>query len=172
MAKRSKKSSKQSRSVSLKKVDWLGLNHAAVAKHFEGSPEFVNYMNVGKDGDLVAAVYHSKNPNREKGHKEFMLLWKYYDHAADRDKLMVSGMELAQLKKHAKVSGVACLKCNTAMWSLDRHHYHGCGCSNEAIVDGGKDYLKYGAKDMSNVALVSINLMTDKVSVDTKVKSR
>lgn len=164
MPSKSKKRSKKA-AITLKKVDWLGLDHKAVSKHFEGDPQFINYMNVGNEGDLVAAVYLSKNPNREKGHKEFMLLWKHPEGS-----LMVSGMEREEIEKHTKVAGLACMKCNTALWSLNRHHYHSCGCENDMFVDGGKDYLRAGAKNLSKTATVTINLLTDEVIVDSAAK--
>lgn len=172
MPSKSKKSSKKSASVNLKKVDWLGLNHEAVAKKFSGDLTFVNYMNVGKDGDLVAAVYHAAKPNRELGHKEFMLLWKYFDYVTEKEQWMVSGMEREQIEKHAIVEGMMCLDCNTALWSLNRHHYHTCGCKNETMVDGGKDYLRAGAKKIARTQVVTINLMTDEISIDSKPVKR
>lgn len=170
MPKRLKKSSKKKSDVKLKKVDWLGLKHDAVIKHFEGDLSFVNYMNVGERGDLVAAVYHAKKPNRDKGHKEFMLLWQKYDPISDESHLMVSGMDRDQIEKHAKVTGLLCLDCRQALFSLNRHHMHSCGCDNDMFVDGGKDYLRAGAKSLARTATVTINLLTDEVVLDKKAK--
>lgn len=174
MSKKSKPSSKpkEKKTIKIKKQDWLGLNHEAVAKKFEGDLSFINYMNVGDKGDLVAAVYHAKKPNLEKGHKEFMLLWKYYDFTTDKDQWMVSGMTREQIEKHAKVEGILCMKCNTALWSLNRHNYHTCGCKNDTMVDGGKDYLKAGAKDISKTRGVTINLLTDKIVLDAEPQAK
>lgn len=166
MTKKSKKSSKPKKLITIKKQDWLGLNHEAVAKKFEGDLTFVNYMNVGDKGDLVAAVYHAAKPNLEKGHKEFLLLWKYYDVGQDKEQWMVSGMTREQILKHSTVEGVLCMMCSTALWSLNRHNYHGCGCKNNAIVDGGKDYLRCGAKNMSKIRGITLNLLTDKIILD------
>lgn len=163
MPKNSKTSSKKNAVVKLKRVDWFGLNHEMVAKKFEGDLEFVNYMNVGKDGDLIAAVYHAAKPNKSKGHKEFMLLWKYFDHATEKEQWMVSGMEREEIEKHAIVDGMVCNQCNTALWSLNRHHYHTCECPNSTMVDGGKDYLRFGAKDLKKASSTKINLLTNEV---------
>lgn len=159
--------SKTRGALKLKKVDWLGIKHDVVVEKMEGDLSFVNYMNVGDGGDLVAAVYHAKKPNLEKGHKEFMLLWQDYE-----GRLMVSGMTREKIEKHATVTGMLCLECDTAMWSLNRHHFHGCGCDNGTFVDGGKDYLRAGAKDLSKTCNVTINLLTDEIQVDAKPKKR
>lgn len=161
MPKRSKRSSKKN-AIKLKKVDWYGINHEKAAKQFEGDISFVNYMNVGEKGDLIAAVYHAKKPNRDKGHKEFMLLYK----DPVQDQWFVAGMERDQIEKHAKVTGLLCLECNQALFSLNRHHFHSCGCENDMFVDGGKDYLRAGAKSLKKTATVRINLMTDEVILD------
>ena len=166
MPKKSRRSSKKK--IQIRKVEWFGLNHAKVAEKFEGDLSFVNYMNVGKDGDLVAAVYHASNPNREKGHKEFMLLWKYLDYVTEKEQWMVSGMELEEIQKHAIVEALLCTSCNQVLFSLNRHHFHSCGCKNDMFVDGGKDYLRAGAKDLNKTEAVRINLLTDEVIVDSK----
>ncbi len=160
MPRRSKRSSKKRSAIVVKKVDWYGFDHDAVAKRFEGGLKFVNYMNVGND--RVVAVYRAAKPNRAKKHKRFMLLSVTAETLGMRTAL-VSGMELAEIKKHATVGGILCLSCNTALYSLNRHHYHTCECHNSAMVDGGVDYLRFGAMDMKNVKEVRINLLNDKV---------
>lgn len=177
MEKKSKRSSKKRSSakpkkLSLKKVDWYGLRHDLVREKFEGDLTFVNYMNVGDKGDVIAAVYHAAKPNLDKGHKEFMLLWKYYDRAQDKEQWVVSGMTREQIEKHAEVEGLACLKCNQALWSLNRHHFHSCGCKNDMFVDGGKEYLRAGAKALAKTMPVRINLLTDEIVLDSKPQAR
>ena len=169
---RSKQSSKKTAKpkLKLKKVDWYGFNHEVVAKKFEGDLTFVNYMNVGEKGDVVAAVYHAAKPNLEKGHKEFLLLWKYYDLGQDKEQWMVSGMTREQIEKHAVVQGMYCVDCDTALWSLNRHHFHKCGCSNETMVDGRKDYNRFGAMSLAKACPVQINLLTDEVLLDLSKK--
>lgn len=167
MAKRSRRLSKTRGGLKLKKVEWLGIKHDEVVKRFEGDLTFVNYINVGDGGDLVAAVYHAKKPNLEKGHKEFMLLWMDMN-----DRLVVSGMTREQIEKHATVTGMHCLDCDQVIFSLNRHHFHGCKCENEMFVDGGKDYLRAGAIDLSRTRQVQINLLTDEITVDTKARKR
>lgn len=154
--------------IKLKKVDWHGFVHEKVAEQFGGDLVFVNYINVGEKGDLVAAVYQARKPDRSKGHKEFMLLWKKYDTIAKQSEWFVSGMEREEIEKHAHVVGLACLECKTALYSLDRHHFHRCGCANDLFVDGGKDYVHAGAKSLAKTSPVRINLLTDEIVVDEK----
>lgn len=44
-----------------------------------------------------------------------------------------------------RIWGVQCPNCNKRLFSFHRHDYKTCGCPNEAMVDGGRDYLRYGA---------------------------
>jgi hypothetical protein len=42
-----------------------------------------------------------------------------------------------------------CKLCNDIIESLHRHDYQTCSCG-EIMVDGGRDYLRGGAKKMEN----------------------
>ena len=48
-------------------------------------------------------------------------------------------------------NAVTCVECLETIVSYHRHDYKTCRCKNEAMVDGGTDYVRYGAKDMSKV---------------------
>ncbi len=41
-------------------------------------------------------------------------------------------------------SGVLCPACKKRMFSYHVHDYRLCGCENETMIDGGKEYLRYG----------------------------
>ena len=45
-----------------------------------------------------------------------------------------------------RIWGVQCQQCKKRMFSFYRHDYKLCGCDNETMVDGGRDYLRYGWK--------------------------
>ena len=45
-------------------------------------------------------------------------------------------------------NGVECLECGAVLESWYGHDYKTCDCPNMAMVDGGLDYGRYGAKDM------------------------
>lgn len=43
-----------------------------------------------------------------------------------------------------RITGVECPQCKKRMFSFYRHDYKVCGCPNATMVDGGRDYLRYG----------------------------
>ncbi len=40
--------------------------------------------------------------------------------------------------------GVQCSGCKRRMFSFYTHDYKTCGCEVRTMIDGGKDYLRYG----------------------------
>jgi hypothetical protein len=48
-------------------------------------------------------------------------------------------------------NAIKCLECEETIVSRSRHDYVTCGCPNGAMVDGGNDYERYGAKDMDKI---------------------
>ena len=46
---------------------------------------------------------------------------------------------------------VRCLVCGMVLVSVNRHDFVQCNCNNKAFVDGGDDYLKCGAKQLSKI---------------------
>ena len=44
-------------------------------------------------------------------------------------------------------NSVKCLECNKVLVSRHVHDYVTCGCPNDAMVDGGNEYGRYGAMD-------------------------
>jgi hypothetical protein len=48
-------------------------------------------------------------------------------------------------------NAVTCLDCLETIVSYHRHDYKTCQCSNQAMVDGGFDYVRYGAMHMNKV---------------------
>lgn len=154
--------------MKIKKVDYYGLDHEKIVKAYEGDLTFVNYMCVkaNERGDYVtAAVYKAANPNREKGHKDYMLIYGVVDPVLFRTQYYVSGKNVKDMKKESRTDAVLCLECDTVLYSLNRHHYHKCECKNETMIDGGKDYIRYGGKSLKKIKLVSLDVLTDKVKV-------
>lgn len=43
-----------------------------------------------------------------------------------------------------RIWGVKCAECKKRMFSFHVHDYKLCGCKNGTMVDGGRDYLRYG----------------------------
>ena len=58
---------------------------------------------------------------------------------------------MSKIIKHAKLK---CLECGKIIESKHRHDFVKCGCKNEAFVDGGYDYFRYGAMDIERVEVV------------------
>ena len=48
-------------------------------------------------------------------------------------------------------NAIKCLECGETIVSRSRHDYVTCGCPNGAMVDGGNEYERYGAKDMDKI---------------------
>lgn len=53
-------------------------------------------------------------------------------------------------------NAVKCLECGKTIESMSRHDYVTCGCPNDAMVDGGTDYGRYGARDMRMIEKIDI----------------
>jgi hypothetical protein len=163
------------KNLKIKKVNYLGFDHEKVKKEFEGSPSFVNYMCIefkAKDtftGEpttvyKACAVYYVLEPNLKKNHKNYMLLYKSFDSVLNKSNIMVTGKTIEEMEEFRFQSGVACLGCNTALYSLDRHHFHSCNCPNETFVDGGRDYLRSGGLSREMTKRVKIDLLINEVS--------
>lgn len=45
-----------------------------------------------------------------------------------------------------RIWGVECPRCKKRMFSFHVHDYKLCGCYNECMVDGGREYLRFGWK--------------------------
>ena len=72
-------------------------------------------------------------------------------------------------------NSIECLVCNTILESKHRHDFQICGCSNNAFVDGGLSYIRYGANDLDLIEdLCEYQVMTqedyDKLIEQTKAK--
>lgn len=48
-------------------------------------------------------------------------------------------------------NAVKCLVCEKTVESRHVHDYQVCGCKNEAMVDGGHAYARFGAADMTKI---------------------
>jgi hypothetical protein len=62
-------------------------------------------------------------------------------------------------------NAVTCTECNETIVSYHRHDYKTCSCPNEAAVDGGLDYLRYGAKDLNKIKSIALYADDDFVTV-------
>lgn len=62
-----------------------------------------------------------------------------------------------ELRLQIVYNAVKCHVCGETIESHHRHDYQTCGCENEATVDGGLDYIRYGAKDMTKITKITYN---------------
>ncbi len=53
--------------------------------------------------------------------------------------------------KQLVYNSVTCLDCLETIVSYHRHDYKTCDCDNQAMVDGGTDYARYGAMNMKKI---------------------
>jgi len=58
--------------------------------------------------------------------------------------------------KQLVYNSVTCQECNETIVSYHRHDYKICSCPNEAMVDGGTAYLRYGAKNMRKIKIFAV----------------
>ena len=144
----------------LKKVNWYGFSHVRVDKQFRGNLTFLNCFCVNGEYHPVT-VYRAANPDLSKGHKTYLLLQVLSKEQGGGG--MVRGMDEETMEKHRYQGGIHCLQCNAVVYSVNRHHMSYCGCKNKAFADGGKDYLRAGAMDMSKTRMVRIDLLTDQI---------
>ena len=56
-----------------------------------------------------------------------------------------------------------CKLCNDIIESTHRHDFVSCSCG-EIFVDGGKDYLRRGAKDFKNLIDMSETASVEKMN--------
>ena len=62
-----------------------------------------------------------------------------------RSKDKRNGRNIAGLRLLRDITGVRCGFCNQYIWSRHRHDFRHCTCG-KTFVDGGRDYLRYGAE--------------------------
>jgi hypothetical protein len=137
--------------MKIKEENWYGLDHAEINIKVEGSPDYIRSFMINGH---VWAVYKSDNPNRENGHKDYVMLSKTGD-----GRWFISGKDKADMEEWKLQSAIHCLLCDTVLYSITGHHYHKCGCANETMVDGGRNYLRYGGRDMTLVKPITLDLI-------------
>jgi len=143
----------------VKQVNWYGFNHKAVAKKFEGNLSYCADF-CANDEYSPVAVYKAKSPNKEKGHKKYMLLQL----DSNNGYVLVRGMTQKEINKWRYQDAIHCLNCNMVVYSVNRHHYNGCDCVVEQVaIDGGKDYTKVSYNECSNYKMVTLDLLTGKI---------
>lgn len=140
----------------LKEVNYFGFDHKVVNENFGGELTYIRTFSIR---GYHWAVYKAANPDREKGHKDYMMLCTSPTGVGGVGG-HVSGSTPEQMEAERYQEGVLCTGCDTVIYSINRHHFHKCGCKLEAFVDGGKDYLRRGGYSMESQDIVKIDLIT------------
>lgn len=136
--------------------NWYEFNNDEVSKKFEGNPTFVACFCVNGNYKPVS-VYHSKNPNRDKGHKDYMLLY------LKGQQLYVAGMDLEEISKFKDQDAIHCHNCDDVVYSVMRHDMRSCSCEKVSI-DGGNDYTKVTREPNALYTIVSVDLLTGNIT--------
>lgn len=142
--------------MKVKKVNWYGFDHKKVSEKFKKHLVYINDFCVNKEYQPVA-VYYDPKPDKKIGHKSYLLL------SATSETAIVRGMGKREINKYRYQTAIHCKQCDMVIYSANRHHYNTCECTNEASIDGGKDYIRCSAKDLSKIEYVTLDLLTDKI---------
>lgn len=140
--------------------NWYGFNIKKACEHFEGDLTYLNTFCI-KPHYYPVAVFRNANPNREKNHKDFLMLF-----IAEKS-VMVTGADADEMEKHRYQTGMYCPDCKEVIYSVNRHDYRKCYCGR-CMVDGGKDYFR------SNMVgtVVVIDLLTDTIVIKQLTKQK
>lgn len=147
----------------VKEIVWYGFDHARVKQKYEGEPEFIREFSIGGP---TWAVYRVAKPNRKKNHKDFMMLRRIPFGGGE-----VSGLDKLQMNKYRYQTALLCKECNQIVYSVNRHDCHTCECPNQTEVDGGKAYLHYSSNNNKKVEIVTLDLLTGKLTKRSPSKS-
>ena len=155
--------------MKLIRPNYYNFMHDKVTTQFEGDLtyigtfETIKIINSMDIANPPTAVYRSSNPNRNKGHKDYLLLYKR-PHIKD-SLVNVSGLDQDMMEKHAIQTGIWCNGCDDVIYSIHRHDYVKCGCK-KTWIDGGRDYIRVGCNGM----IVSINHLTGDIDMDVSAE--
>lgn len=53
-------------------------------------------------------------------------------------------------------NAIKCLECGETLVSYHVHDYKTCSCPNEAMVDGGNEYIRYGCMSFSKIEKIEV----------------
>lgn len=68
-------------------------------------------------------------------------------------------------------NAIKCLECGETLVSYHVHDYKTCSCPNEAMVDGGNEYARYGAMHFEKIKKIEV-YADDDFEVVRKVATR
>lgn len=115
------------------KFNYYGFKHEEVNKKLEGDLTYISTFCF--DHYEPAAVYYNSNPNLEKGHKPFLLL---YTRNGD---IFVSGRSFVDFDRNRYQAARYCPFCKDVIYSITTHHFMECECKRY-FIDGGRSYVR------------------------------
>lgn len=130
--------------------NWYGFDHDAVNKRFPGGLTYVGDFCVKGEYHPVA-VYKVANPDRSKGHKDYILLNEGY----------IRGMNEDEIQEWRYQTAIQCIVCKDVVYSVMRHHDSHCDC-NRVSIDGGRDYTLIKFSNNTDYIPGRIDLLTQK----------
>lgn len=137
--------------------NYYGFNHKQVNKRFEGGLTYLNDVCVNKEYAPVA-VYKVDSPNRDKGHKDYLLLQTTTSNG--KAQALVRGMDAEEMEKYRFQDAIKCTHCNDVIYSVNRHDNRYCECGKVSI-DGGSCYTSTSFELPSDYVLGTIDILTD-----------
>lgn len=155
--------------MKLIRPNYYKLMHNKVTSEFEGDLKYIGTFETIKiinSMDIAnppTAVYRSAKPNRDKGHKDYLLLFKRPH--INESFVTVGGLDKDIMENHAIQTGIWCNTCDDVIYSVHRHDFTRCGCK-ETWIDGGRDYIRVGC----NGVLVSINHLTGDIDMNVSAE--
>lgn len=132
--------------LDLEAFNWYGVDHMVMRKEYgdlDGNLEYVgSFCLVGSDSPI--AWYRSPNPDRSKGHKDYVGYGErtVLDFGVPYMKqAYIFGLDAAEMDQHRTQPGMYCSECDQVLYSVTRHDARWCRC-RKVMVDGGRDYLR------------------------------
>jgi len=117
--------------------NYYGFDHNFVNEKFGGDLTYLGTLPIGNT-KLPWALYLAKTPDREKGHKDIMMLMSH----GSKQGGQVSGRDISELKDgKLQHTWLQCLKCQDYVVSQHVHDFRTCQCG-ACSIDGGMEYTR------------------------------
>lgn len=116
--------------------NYYHFDHALVNEKFKGDLTYIGTLPLGNTSHPWA-LYLAKNPARELGHKDIMMLMSLGAKRGGR----VSGRNLSELGGKVTHTWLECLRCGDFVVSQHVHDNRTCQCG-ACSIDGGMDYVR------------------------------
>jgi hypothetical protein len=150
--------------MKIDRINYYGISLKVLREKLGDKFKFLGAVCI-KGGYRPHNAYFAPNPDRSKGHKDILLT------IFEDGQVWLTGMESKDFEEWAIVDGLYCHKCDLAIYSSMRHHYHKCPCGAIGI-DGGRDYTKITWSPKAKFDHIKINLLKGTIKRDKKSKGK